>query len=136
MEFCFVGPFAKDGPKPALKKEEGWAWGWQLHPVKKMLATETTTMEQATNGARSEADQATGLMKDGDQSRKDVPTPIVELLTPKRWIRVGCWNVRTIYQTGKLAQVVSELNQTETGMDWLWQAEGEFRRSHHLVRKN
>ncbi|KAH3726193.1 hypothetical protein DPMN_052050 [Dreissena polymorpha] len=47
-----------------------------------MLATETTTRKQATNGARSEADQATGLMKDGDQSRKDVPCPIAELLTP------------------------------------------------------
>ncbi|KAH3832681.1 hypothetical protein DPMN_105974 [Dreissena polymorpha] len=71
----------------------------------------TTTREQATNGAGSEADQATGLMKNGDQSPKDVPTPIAELLTLKRWIRVGCWNVRTLYQTGKLAQVVSELNR-------------------------
>ncbi|KAH3859032.1 hypothetical protein DPMN_101678 [Dreissena polymorpha] len=61
-----------------------------------MLATETTTREQTTNGAGSEADQATGLMKDGDQSRKDVPTLIAELLTPKRWIRVRCWNVRTL----------------------------------------
>ncbi|XP_052218101.1 craniofacial development protein 2-like [Dreissena polymorpha] len=76
-----------------------------------MLATETTTRERATNGAGCEADQATGLMKDGDQSRNDVPSPIVELLTPKRWIRVGCWTVRTLYQTGKLAQVVSELNR-------------------------
>ncbi|XP_052219701.1 craniofacial development protein 2-like [Dreissena polymorpha] len=76
-----------------------------------MLATETTTREQATNGAGSEAEQATGLMKDGDQSRKDVPTPIAILVTPKRWIRVGCWNVRTLYQTRKLAQVVSELNR-------------------------
>ncbi|KAH3842258.1 hypothetical protein DPMN_115755 [Dreissena polymorpha] len=49
-----------------------------------MLATETTTREQTTNGARSEADQATGLMKDGDQSRKDVFTQIAELLTPSR----------------------------------------------------
>ncbi|KAH3846534.1 hypothetical protein DPMN_088836 [Dreissena polymorpha] len=69
-----------------------------------MLATETTTRKQATNGARSEADKATGLMKDGDQSGKDAPTLIAELLTPKRWIRVGCWNVRTLYQTGKLAE--------------------------------
>ncbi|KAH3842876.1 hypothetical protein DPMN_116380 [Dreissena polymorpha] len=73
-----------------------------------MLATKMTTREQATNGAESEADQATGLVNDGDQRRKDVSTPIAELLTPKRWIRVGCWNVRTLYQTGKLAQVVSE----------------------------
>ncbi|KAH3818049.1 hypothetical protein DPMN_119637 [Dreissena polymorpha] len=45
-----------------------------------MLATEMTTREQTTNGDGSEADQATGLMKDGDQSRMDVSTPIAELL--------------------------------------------------------
>ncbi|KAH3778274.1 hypothetical protein DPMN_179729 [Dreissena polymorpha] len=28
---------AKDGPKSALKKEEGWAWSKLPHPVKKCL---------------------------------------------------------------------------------------------------
>ena len=79
--------------------------------MKNILATETITREQATTGAGVEADQATGLMTDGDQRRKEVSTPIAELLTPKRWIRIGCWNVRTLYQTGMLAQVVSELNR-------------------------
>jgi endonuclease/exonuclease/phosphatase family metal-dependent hydrolase len=50
-------------------------------------------------------------MTDGDQSRKDVSTPTADLLTPKAWIKVGCWNVRTLYQTGKLAQAVNELNR-------------------------
>ena len=29
-----------------------------------------------------------------------------ELLSPKGKIRTGCWNVRTMHQTGKLAQIV------------------------------
>ncbi|KAH3785029.1 hypothetical protein DPMN_163112 [Dreissena polymorpha] len=72
------------------EKGGGLGVGLATPPREKMLAMETTTREQTTNGAGSEADQATGLMKDGDQSRKDVPTPKAELLTPKRWIRFGC----------------------------------------------
>lgn len=37
-----------------------------------------------------------------------VKDPIADLLTPKHYIQVGCWNVRTLYQTGKLAQAVNE----------------------------
>ena len=48
-------------------------------------------------------------MTAGDQSREDVSNPIADLLTPKRHIRVGCWNVRTLYQTGRLAQAVKEM---------------------------
>ncbi|KAK3540972.1 hypothetical protein QTP86_007688 [Hemibagrus guttatus] len=50
-------------------------------------------------------------MKDGDQSREDVSSPTADLLTPKRHMRVGCWNVRTLYQTGKLVQTVNEMNR-------------------------
>ncbi|KAL3841972.1 hypothetical protein ACJMK2_020048 [Sinanodonta woodiana] len=46
----------------------------------------------------------------GEQNRKDVPIPITELLSPKALIRVGCWNVRTLNQTGRLAQAVRELH--------------------------
>ncbi|XP_048743102.2 uncharacterized protein LOC125656542 [Ostrea edulis] len=35
--------------------------------------------------------------------------PIGDVLRPKITRRVGCWNVRTLYQTGKLAQVVREM---------------------------
>ncbi|KAL3866261.1 hypothetical protein ACJMK2_043575 [Sinanodonta woodiana] len=46
----------------------------------------------------------------GEQNRKDDPTSIAELLSPKAWIRVGCWTVRTLNQTGRLAQAVRELH--------------------------
>jgi len=35
---------------------------------------------------------------------------MVDFLKPKQKIRVGSWNVRTMYQTGKLAQVVKEMD--------------------------
>ena len=50
-------------------------------------------------------------MTDGDQSREDVFTPIANLLKPKHLLKLGFWNVRTLYQTGKLAQATNELNQ-------------------------
>ena len=50
-------------------------------------------------------------MKDGDQIRKEVFTPTADLLTPKTIINIGCWIVRTLYQTGILAQVLQEMYQ-------------------------
>ena len=34
---------------------------------------------------------------------------MADLLTPKYKIRVGSWNVRTLYQAGKLQQVLPEM---------------------------
>ena len=50
-------------------------------------------------------------MKGGDQTRKEVSTQTTNLLTPKSPFVIGCWNVRTLYQTGKLAQVLKEMKQ-------------------------
>ena len=80
-------------------------------PRKNSLATETETREKTAQGDRREAVLATGLMKDGDQTRKEVFTPMADLLTPKTFINIGCWNGRTLYQTGRLAQVLQEMHQ-------------------------
>ena len=48
-------------------------------------------------------------MKDGSQTRSGADTPRAELLKPKNKIRVGSWNVRTLYQAGKLQQVLREM---------------------------
>ncbi|XP_078574162.1 uncharacterized protein LOC144860669 [Branchiostoma floridae x Branchiostoma japonicum] len=49
-----------------------------------------------------------GLMTQGSESRKEAarPTP---LLTPKTTIKIGTWNVRTMYETGRTAQVAKEM---------------------------
>ena len=45
-------------------------------------------------------------MKDASQTQMEADRPMVDFLKPKKKIRDACWNVRTLYQTGKLAQVV------------------------------
>ena len=50
-------------------------------------------------------------MKDEDQSCEEVPISTANLLNPKQLLKLGFWNVRALYQTGKLAQAVSELNR-------------------------
>lgn len=62
-----------------------------------------TTRNYISTGERSEAGHTNGTMT--------VKDPIADLLTPKHYIQVGCWNVRTLYQTGKLAQAVNEMKQ-------------------------
>ncbi|KAL9956815.1 hypothetical protein ACROYT_G038356 [Oculina patagonica] len=46
-----------------------------------------------------------------DQSQLGASISRAEFLSPKIKIRVGCWNVRTMYQTGKLAQIVKEMDR-------------------------
>ena len=85
-------------------------------PRKNSLATETETREKTAPGGRREAVHATVLMKDGDQTHKEVSTPMADLLTPKTVINIGCWNVRTLYQTGRLAQVLQEMHRYKTSL--------------------
>ena len=73
-----------------------------------LLAMKTPAKESTSPGRRSEADHAKGLMTSGDQSREDVL--IADLLTPKRRTRVGFWNVRTLFQSGRIEQAIRETN--------------------------
>ena len=94
-----------------LRKEEGRAWGCYIN---KHYATETNTKEQQVSDARSDATQEAGIRKDVNQSQSETDTQRVELLNPKTKIRVGSWNVRTLYQAGKLWQVLQEMESYNT----------------------
>ena len=77
---------------------------------KKLLVKETSTNEKAT-GDRGEADQPQdGSLTVASQSRKEADSPTADTLKPNQKSRVGTWNVRTLYQTGKLSQVVNEFD--------------------------
>ena len=78
-------------------------------PHKKTIATETDTEKKHANGARGETSQETEEMKGGSQTRLGADISMADLLTPKYKIRVGSWNVRTLYQAGKLQQVLREM---------------------------
>ena len=45
-------------------------------------------------------------MKGGSQTRLGADISMADFLTPKYKIRVGSWNVRTLYQAGQLQQVL------------------------------
>ncbi|KAL9958257.1 hypothetical protein ACROYT_G035251 [Oculina patagonica] len=48
-------------------------------------------------------------MRNAGESRKETCMQIRELTHPKKTVRVRCWNVRTMYSTGKTAQVCREM---------------------------
>jgi hypothetical protein len=72
----------------------------------------------------------TGLMTDESQTREGAGVPIVDLLKPKQKMTVGCWNVQTLYQTGKMAQPVKEFDNYSLdilGISEAWTGTGERR---------
>ena len=92
-----------------MRKEEGCARGRQPRDVKSIAATETNIREENVNGFWNETRQATGFMKDGSQTRKNADMQRVDFIKPNCKLKVGCWNVRTLYQAGKLAQLLREM---------------------------
>ena len=77
--------------------------------MKKPHVTETYTRVYI-GGDSNEAHQAAGLMTDDSQTREGAGAPTVDLLKPKQKMRVGCWNVQTLYQTGRMPQLVKEFD--------------------------
>ena len=77
--------------------------------MKKTHVTETYTRAYI-GGDSNEAHHSTGLMTDDSQTREGTGAPTVDLLKPKQKMRVGCWNVQTLYQTGRMPQLVKEFD--------------------------
>ena len=50
-------------------------------------------------------------MNDSGESRKEATDRKMEVLSAKTKTRIGFWNVRTMYETGKLAQVTAEMRR-------------------------
>ena len=50
------------------------------------------------------------MMTGDSQTHMEAGTSRADILRPKTTRTIGCWNVRTLYQTGKLAQVIKEMD--------------------------
>ena len=68
--------------------------------------------------------RARGLTDDGCQPNSELTSPTVDSLTSKEKTRIACWNVRTLYQTAKFAQVVREFQKY--GLDILGVCEARW----------
>lgn len=85
-------------------------------PRKNSLTTETETSEKTAPGDKREVDQATGFMKVGEPNPQGRLHPHGESNDTQNYckhcmINSGCWNVRTLYYTGRLARVLREMHQ-------------------------
>ena len=85
---------------------------WANHPWWGILVTETSTTNSAIeqNLGSSEGDSVRVNMTRYSQSHQEAAQPTT-LLTSKQTNLIGTWNVRTMYETGKTAQVAAEMRR-------------------------
>ena len=93
-------------------------WGLGGRPItcsrKIQKITETVTyQEQISNGEAVAVDGRTAghTMTSMGESLRETHKPTRSLATPKSKMRVGCWNIRTMYTVGKAAQVAREMER-------------------------
>lgn len=79
-------------------------------PRRKNFVTETATKETNTNVCNGlpESSEDTQMIV-SSESRKETPDRKMEVLNTKCKTTIGFWNVRTMYETSKLAQVTAEM---------------------------
>ena len=88
----------------------GWVWGQRPYPVKINIAMEIST-SNSLNNPTVDLNQPVGSMTTSDQSPWEVRGVKESLLGPKAKIRIGAWNVRTMFETSKTAQVLKEMQR-------------------------
>ena len=101
----------------------GWGLGGGLTtcPWKTFHVTETEEVPNTAFLIEDAAVRERGLMK--------ASSWMTPLLSPKEEIKVGCWNVRTLFAAGKLQQVSKEMDAYGIGILGLseirWTGEGK-----------
>ena len=80
-----------------------------------MLVTETATNSKFKSKSRCdeplELPQVTHMNDSGESHSLEATDRKIEVLSTKTKTKLGFWNVRTMYQTGKLAQVTAEMRR-------------------------
>ena len=75
------------------------------------MITETATVDEINPDQGDGRDCNPADMTRGSQSREDAPRLMTSFLDPKHVTLLGTWNVRTLYQAGKSAQVAKEMQR-------------------------
>ena len=96
-------------PVPSPEEGGGLDEGLAAHLRKKLHATETLTKNRTTNSALGEDGSPAGrCMTRIGESRKEATLPTT-ILSTRATIKIGTWNVKTMYEIGKTAQVAAEM---------------------------
>ena len=75
----------------------------------KVLVTERAT--KTTNNLHADFPTSSNHMTASGESRKETTGVKLEVMSTKTKTRIGFWNVHTMYETGKLAQVTAEMRR-------------------------
>ena len=73
------------------------------------MITETRTRISTTHLGTPEYVQGTAGMNDVSESRNVEAGNRKSILSTRSLLRIRCWNVRPMYETGKQAQVLKEM---------------------------
>ena len=92
--------------------------------LKKQLITETATTISTTEGRAGatceipdedylhwEFENMTAITKSREDPNGLTGTQMPSITTPKNITRIGCWNVRTMFQIGKTVNIIREFNR-------------------------
>ena len=93
-----------------LRKEDGWTMSKHPIPVKKNYPLQKPGTDLQNNMVQGLMDHQ-GSRTDFRESQKDAIGPKPSLLWPKQITRIACWNVRTLYLTGKTLQLTREMDR-------------------------
>ena len=116
-----VPPFKRtkqtEGPffPTSRKNWESCARGQQPSHVKTNHVTETSTTNTKPNtGTTEDSSQETGNMTTSNESpAREVRSVKESLLRPKTFVKIGTWNVKTMWETSKTAQVIREMRKNK-----------------------
>ena len=123
------------GQKPGVPMGRRTVLRWASNPpYKKLNATETPTKEIITQkvlGGTPAVGEDISYMTMRGQSRKEAFDPTKSLTSPRHQVRVGAWNVQTMYETGRTAQVIREMQRYRLNILGLseirWTGAGKYR---------
>ena len=82
----------------------------QKTQVKETEARENTTGQGGEAIQQQRSEGVAGFMTDSGESPREAEALTAEALRPKTVTRIGYWNVRTLYQAGKLATLRKEFD--------------------------
>ncbi|XP_056017310.1 craniofacial development protein 2-like [Ostrea edulis] len=105
----------------------------------KDLITETETRDNSNAETRVRPIQNPGRRTDVSQTITGADSLSGKILGPKTTLQLGCWNVRTLYQTGRLAQVVREMENDNINLlavsEERWTGSGirQLASKHHIA---
>jgi len=113
-----VGHGEAPGPKNRLNwpSRLGVGTGLTTHYRKKTYVTETSTSTQDIDLVERESSD-TETMTCAGETRQETNS-LTTLLTTKSKIRLGTWNIRTLYESSRCAQVNREMQRYNLQISW------------------